>query len=64
MIDVKGVFIAIGHTPNTAALRRASSTCRGYLKVHGGSEGKRDADVDPRRVRGRRRRPITSTARR
>jgi thioredoxin reductase (NADPH) len=38
-MDVKGVFIAIGHTPNTQLFEGQLDMAGGYLKVHGGSEG-------------------------
>lgn len=38
-IDVSGVFIAIGHKPNTDMFQGQLEMKDGYLKVHGGSEG-------------------------
>ena len=38
-VDVKGVFIAIGHTPNTQLFEGQLDMAGGYLKVRGGSEG-------------------------
>ncbi|MEO5765782.1 MAG: FAD-dependent oxidoreductase, partial [Casimicrobiaceae bacterium] len=38
-LAVKGVFIAIGHTPNTQLFEGQLDMAGGYLKVHGGSEG-------------------------
>ena len=38
-VPVKGVFIAIGHTPNTQLFEGQLDMAGGYLKVHGGSEG-------------------------
>jgi len=38
-VDVKGVFIAIGHTPNTQLFEGQLDMANGYLKVRGGSEG-------------------------
>jgi len=38
-VDVKGVFIAIGHTPNTQLCEGQLDMANGYLKVRGGSEG-------------------------
>jgi thioredoxin reductase (NADPH) len=38
-IDLKGVFIAIGHSPNTAIFDGQLEMAGGYLKVKGGSEG-------------------------
>ena len=38
-VDVKGVFIAIGHTPNTQLFEGQLNMAGGYLRVRGGSEG-------------------------
>ncbi len=38
-LPVKGVFIAIGHTPNTQLFEGQLDMAGGYLKVKGGSEG-------------------------
>jgi thioredoxin reductase (NADPH) len=38
-VDVKGVFIAIGHTPNTQLFEGQLDMAGGYLKIRGGSEG-------------------------
>ncbi|HEY5863213.1 MAG TPA: thioredoxin-disulfide reductase [Casimicrobiaceae bacterium] len=38
-VAVKGVFIAIGHTPNTQLFEGQLDMAGGYLKVRGGSEG-------------------------
>ncbi|MES9899925.1 MAG: thioredoxin-disulfide reductase [Sedimenticola sp.] len=39
-IDLMGVFIAIGHKPNTELFVDQLDMEHGYLKVHGGMEGK------------------------
>lgn len=38
-LDVQGVFIAIGHTPNTGLFEGQLEMAGGYIKVKGGSEG-------------------------
>ena len=38
-LPVKGVFIAIGHTPNTQIFEGQLDMAGGYIKVKGGSEG-------------------------
>jgi thioredoxin reductase (NADPH) len=38
-IELHGVFIAIGHKPNTDLFADQLDMAHGYLKVHGGSEG-------------------------
>jgi thioredoxin reductase (NADPH) len=38
-IDVTGVFIAIGHTPNTALFEGQLDMHGGYIRIRGGSEG-------------------------
>ena len=50
-VKVDGVFIAIGHTPNTGLFEGHLAMKGGYLMVHGGSEGKPRTSVG--RVRGR-----------
>jgi thioredoxin reductase (NADPH) len=38
-LNVQGVFIAIGHTPNTQLFEGQLDMHNGYIRVHGGSEG-------------------------
>jgi len=38
-LPVQGVFIAIGHTPNTQLFEGQLAMNNGYIKVRGGSEG-------------------------
>ena len=38
-VELHGVFIAIGHKPNTAIFENHLSMEGGYIKVHGGAEG-------------------------
>jgi thioredoxin reductase (NADPH) len=38
-LDVKGVFIAIGHQPNTQIFEGQLDMAGGYIKVRGGAEG-------------------------
>ena len=53
-----GVFIAIGHTPNTQIFEGQLDMAGGYIKVKSGTEGNATATSVPGRVRrGRRRRP-------
>jgi thioredoxin reductase (NADPH) len=46
-IDLLGVFIAIGHKPNTAIFDGQLDMHNGYLKVRGGSEGNATATSVP-----------------
>jgi len=46
-IAVTGIFIAIGHTPNTELFRGQLEMHGGYLGVHGGSEGNATATSVP-----------------
>jgi len=46
-IDVQGVFIAIGHTPNTGILEGQLEMHDGYIRVHSGSEGDATATSVP-----------------
>jgi thioredoxin reductase (NADPH) len=46
-IDVAGVFIAIGHKPNTGIFEGKLAMKNGYLTVHGGSEGNATATSVP-----------------
>ena len=47
IIDVKGVFIAIGHTPNTGIFEGQLEMEGGYIKVQGGSKGNATATSVP-----------------
>ena len=38
-LDVQGVFIAIGHTPNTQLFAGQLDMNNGYIQVKGGNEG-------------------------
>jgi len=46
-IPVHGVFIAIGHTPNTQIFDGQLAMAGGYIKVKGGSEGNATATSVP-----------------
>jgi thioredoxin reductase (NADPH) len=46
-LPVTGVFIAIGHTPNTAIFHGQLEMHGGYIKVHGGSNGDATATSVP-----------------
>ena len=38
-IDLSGVFVAIGHKPNTGIFNEQLDMKDGYLTIHGGSQG-------------------------
>ena len=38
-IDLMGVFIAIGHKPNTGLFKEQLEMANGYISVHGGNDG-------------------------
>ena len=46
-IDLQGVFIAIGHKPNTGIFESQLEMNDGYIQVHGGSEGNTTATSVP-----------------
>ena len=46
-VAVKGVFIAIGHTPNTALFEGQLRMSNGYIEVRGGSDGDATATSVP-----------------
>ncbi|HEX7026704.1 MAG TPA: thioredoxin-disulfide reductase [Gammaproteobacteria bacterium] len=46
-LDVKGVFIAIGHTPNTQIFEGQLDMENGYIKVHSGLSGNATATSIP-----------------
>lgn len=46
-LSLKGVFIAIGHAPNTAIFEGQLDMAGGYIKVHSGSEGNATATSVP-----------------
>ena len=51
-LKVQGVFIAIGHTPNTQIFEGQVDMANGYIAVQGGSQGNATATSVARRVRG------------
>ena len=46
-LTVHGVFVAIGHTPNTQIFEGQLDMAGGYIKVKGGSEGNATATSIP-----------------
>ena len=46
-LAVNGVFIAIGHTPNTQIFEGQLDMATGYIRVQGGSEGNATATSVP-----------------
>ena len=46
-LTVHGVFIAIGHTPNTQIFEGQLAMAGGYIKVHGGADGNATATSVP-----------------
>lgn len=46
-LSVQGIFIAIGHTPNTGIFAGQLSMSNGYIKVHNGAEGNATATSVP-----------------
>ena len=46
-IDLTGVFIAIGHTPNTGIFEGQLDMHDGYIKIHSGTEGNATATSVP-----------------
>ena len=46
-IDLGGVFIAIGHTPNTGIFDEQLDMHNGYIKIHSGTEGNATATSIP-----------------
>ena len=46
-LDVQGVFIAIGHTPNTQIFAGQLDMKDGYIRTHGGSDGNATATSVP-----------------
>jgi thioredoxin reductase (NADPH) len=46
-IDLQGVFIAIGHSPNTQIFEGQLDMAGGYIKVHSGTEGNATATSVP-----------------
>jgi thioredoxin reductase (NADPH) len=46
-LDLQGVFIAIGHSPNTKLFEGQLDMANGYIKTHGGMEGSATATSIP-----------------
>jgi len=46
-IDVKGLFVAIGHTPNTEIFKDQLEMVNGYIVTHGGRDGNATATSVP-----------------
>jgi len=46
-VDLSGVFIAIGHKPNTDIFSGQLSMKDGYIKIHSGTEGNATATSAP-----------------
>ena len=61
---VHGVFIAIGHTPNTQIFEGQLDMAGGYIKVKSGTRRQRDRDAACRACSPPATSPITSTGRR
>ncbi len=46
-VDLMGVFIAIGHTPNTDIFTDQLDMHNGYIKIHSGTDGNATATSVP-----------------